>query len=406
MVSETTHRADAIIVGAGPAGSTAAATLARRGWKVVLADRAAFPRDKTCGDALTPRAIPVLERLGVLAELTSGEHQVVRGARLIAPNGTRWHLRFADHDLGLPPFGLVIARYELDRVLCEHAVAAGAHFLPGFRATGALRDRKVVVGVEGQVDGQTASLIAPITILATGASVGLLRAFGLLQTLPPGINAIRGYFSGVPDLSDELEFYFDPALAPGYAWVFPMAGNRANIGLGVLARGRGSREAPNLHRCMDEFLVRHARLQGIRRDGPLKGYPLRIDFPSCRPAGPGFLLAGEAAGLVNPVTGEGIDLALESGELAAQAADTALRQDGAAGRRLAPYARTLHARYASQFRGTRLLLRLATGPRAIDILIHQALRKPRLARVIAGINVGTVSPYAAFSPRVWWDILT
>jgi geranylgeranyl reductase family protein len=406
MSFENSLQADVVVAGAGPAGSTAAALLAARGWHVLLVDRAVFPRNKTCGDGLTPRAIPVLERLGVLAALKDSGHQVVKGARLIAPDETEWHLDFSEHNLELPPFGLVIPRHTLDRVLCQYAVTRGAQFLPGVHATGPLRDGAAVVGLQGRIGDRLVSLIAPLTILATGANIGLLRAFGLLETMPPGINAVRGYFAGVPDLADELEFYFDAALAPGYGWVFPLGDGRANIGLGTPVRSGAGSAVPPLHRRMAEFLARHPRLQAARSEGPLSGYPLRTDYPSCRSYGGGFLLAGEAAGLVNPVTGEGIDLALESAELAAKVADEALRQGDTSSRRLAPYDSALYARYAGFFRGARLLLRLATGPRAINILIRQALRKPHLANVIAGINTGTISPYAAFTPRVWWDILT
>jgi geranylgeranyl reductase family protein len=399
-------RADVVVVGAGPAGSTAAAVLARHGWDVLLADRADFPRDKTCGDGLTPRAMPVLERLGLLEQLRGRGHQVVRGARLHAPNGAPWSLRFVDYNLGLPPFGLVVPRYELDQALCRHAIAQGARFLPQFDASRPIRDGRGVAGVEGRTGSDRVSLAASITILATGANLSLLRAFGILDQMPPGINAIRGYFDGIPDLSDELEFYFDAGLAPGYAWVFPVAGGLANIGLGMMVSRRPGAEAPNLRRRLAEFMARYPRLRDARPAGPLKGHPLRTDFPTCKATGPGFMLAGEALGLVNPVTGEGIDLALESGELAAELAHAALRRGDAAFRSLVPYSRALHARYAAMFQGARLLLRLATGPRAIDILIRQALRKPYLAEVIAGINVGVLSPYAAFSPRVWWDILT
>jgi flavin-dependent dehydrogenase len=215
-MAATTVRADVVVVGAGPAGSIAAAILAHRGWDVLLADRAAFPRDKACEDGLTPRAISVLDRLGLLSTLRAGGHQVVGGARLFAPNGTEWRLRFADYDLGLPPLGLVVTRSELDHLLCQHAVARGARFLAGFRVTGPIHCGKAVTGVRGTTCGQLVSALAPLTILATGANIGLLRASGLLQTMPPGINAIRGYFTGVPDLSDEFELYFDATLAHSY----------------------------------------------------------------------------------------------------------------------------------------------------------------------------------------------
>jgi flavin-dependent dehydrogenase len=443
--------ADVLIVGAGPAGCAAAALLARRGHDVLLVDRAHFPRDKTCGDCLTPRAIAALGRLGVLPELLSAGYRQVGGARLVAADGTTFSMRFGDYDLGLPAYGLVVPRLELDERLRQRAVAAGARFLAGVRVTAPIYDLTPqtpsrstplglltakplpsgegehlslppspetavpflewggrggeVVGVQAEADGQTLAFRARLTILATGASIGLLRAFGVLQEMPPGINAIRGYFTGVPDLEDELEFYFDRELAPGYGWIFHLADGRANVGVGIFSRN-GAGTGLNVCKLLAEFLQRHPRLRNARPVGSARGYPLRIDFPRCLPTGDGFLLAGEALGLVNPVTGEGIDLALESGELAAEAADRALRQGDTSATGLVPYRRALHARYASFFRGIHLLLKLATSPRALNVLIRQAGRKPHLARTIAGINLGMVSPWTAFAPRTWCDILT
>jgi menaquinone-9 beta-reductase len=407
-----TYTADVIIVGAGPAGSTAAALLARAGLHVLLADRADFPRDKTCGDGLTPRAVAVLDRLGVLPALQARGYQSISGAVTVAPSGAAFTSRFAEACLGLPQFGMVVPRFELDDLLRQHAVDAGAQFLPGLHVTGPVYQDggPLVTGVRGQLAGQEVMLAAPLTILATGASIGLLRAFGVLQRIPPGVNAIRGYFTGVEGLTDRFEFYFDRELNPGYGWIFPLADGRANVGVGLFNARRDNAAAEtaaaNPRRLLAEFMARHPRLATARPDGPIKGYPLRTDFPTCRPSGPGYLLVGETLGLVHPVTGEGIDLAIESAELAAAAALAALRCHNVSPAALRPYDRALMRRYATLFRGARLLLRYATGPRALNILIGKAEHKPYLARAIAGINLGVISPLAALSPHVWWDVLT
>lgn len=404
---DANHDADVLIVGAGPSGSGLAALLAARGLDVLLLDRATFPRDKTCGDGLTPRAIPVLDRLGVLGKLEAGGYQRILGAALHAAGGEPWTLTFADYPVGLPPFGLVVPRFELDNLLLENALARGARFLSGFHASAPVRDPQTgaVVGVTGELEGREAVRRARVTVLAVGAHIGLLRSFGLLQKMPPGINAIRGYFAGIPDLGPYFEFYFQPELAPGYAWVFPLADGRANVGLGVVDRGGG--DAPrNLRRLLADFMARSPRLKDATPSGPSKGFPLRIDFPGVRPCGDGFLLVGESLGLVNPVTGEGIDLALESAELAAPVIAAALGNGAATWPSLAPYDRALQRRYAGFFRGVRVLLQLATSPRAIRVLTRQAQKKPRLARLVAAINLGVASPWQAFSPFTWWDILT
>ncbi len=406
-MKELSFVADVVVVGAGPAGSTVAGLLARRGWHVVLADRAAFPREKTCGDGLTPRAVSALQRLGVLPELEKAGFLKVSGARLVSPTGETWRLRFAEYDFGFPPYGLIVPRYRLDAQLLAWAVAGGAQFLPETEVTGPFREAAVrpVAGVVGDRDGQRVVIRARATVLAVGARIGLLRAFGLLAQMPPGINAIRGYFEGVADLSTEFEFYFERDLLPGYAWVFPLADGRANVGLGVFGRD-GTRNQSNLRRLLAGFMQRWPRLREARPVAPLRGFPLRIDYPSSPVGGEGFLLAGEALGLVNPVTGEGIDLALESGELAAQAIDVTLRLGRGAHDIVRLYRRMLDRRYKGFFLGTRLLLRLAMRPRSLDVLIRKGREKPRLGRLIAGINMGVASPWLAFAPRTWWEILT
>jgi len=400
-----TDSADIVIVGAGPAGSVTAAMLAKRGWDVLLLDRAVFPRDKTCGDGLTPRAVAVLERLGLLAAFPTHKYQIIHSARLVAPDGTDWQMRFGDYDLELPHFGLVVPRYELDDRLRQQAIAQGARFQAGVRVTRLLDEAGRVVGVQSRESGGLVTVRATLTVLATGANIGLLRSAGLLERMPPGMNAIRGYFTGVPDLTDAFEFYFDQKLNPGYAWIFPLADGRANVGLGVPAR-RGAGGAPNLRQLLAEFMARQPKLQAAQPVGPIRSYPLRTDFPRYRAIGDGFLIVGEALGLVNPVTGEGIDLAMESAELAAEAADKALRQGDVSVGGLVSYERALRSNYASFFRGVRLLLRLATGRRALNLLIRKAGYKPYLAHIMAGINLGTVSPWLAFFPRTWWNILT
>ncbi len=180
----------------------------------------------------------------------------------------------------------------------------------------------------------------------------------------------------------------------------------APISASGISQRAGSRKVPNLSHLLKEFLARHPQFRDAVPDGPLKGFPLRTDYPSHAPAGPGYLIVGESLGLVNPATGEGIDLAMESAELAAQAAGLALERGDTSRRGLAPYGRLLDRRYGSLFHGLQVVKHLAMGPHAISILVHKAQHKPRLARAIAGITLGAISPWTAFTPQVWWDILT
>lgn len=399
--------ADVLIVGAGPAGSAVAAQLAAAGWDVLLVDRACFPRDKTCGDGLTPRAVKVFQELGVLEKVAAQAHRIT-GAALLSPSGYQLHIAFADYLDGWPPFGLTLPRFHLDETLREHALTQGARFLPDCKVLGpGAPDATRGVELLGQCHGEPCRLHARLAILATGANLSLLRAFGLLERMPPTVSAARAYWEGVEESAENFEFFFDRRLDRGYAWLFPLGDGRANVGLGLFPNGRQG--PPSAARQLLPFLEQHPalaqRLQRAQRVGPVKGYPLRTDFP-CHPmVRDGVMLVGEACGLVNPVTGEGIDLALESGLLAAEVADRALRDGHLSVRGLRPYERELHARFARFFWEMRWMVRLAMGPRALDILIRQSLRHPDLARIITQITLGLILPHTAFTLRTWQALL-
>ncbi|MCD6289814.1 MAG: geranylgeranyl reductase family protein [Anaerolineae bacterium] len=398
--------ADVLIVGAGPAGSAAATRLAQEGWDVLLVDKAHFPREKTCGDGLTPRAIAALRTLGVLDQVAARAHRVT-GARLISPSGYQLHIRFADYLDELPPYGLIIPRLYLDDLLRQHAIGQGARFLSGCKVTGPRRDHGSQV-VLGRRNGERITLHARLIILATGAHLSLLRAFGFLNHVPSMVPAARAYWDGLQDPKDAFEFYFDRRLRPGYAWLFPVGDGRANVGVGLFPTGHGRPLFTT--RLLSILLNGHSllrdRLRRAHRATPIKGYPLRTDFPSHPVVQENVMVIGEACGLVNPVTGEGIDLAIESGLLAAEIANEALHHLGDHFTvMLCRYERELHRRFAALFRGMRSLLRLAMGRRALDILIRKGARHPELARTIVRINLGLTSPRAAFAPRTWQDIL-
>lgn len=398
--------ADVLVVGAGPAGSTTAYLLARQGWDVLLVDRAHFPRPKTCGDGLTPRAVAALHRLGLLPQLLEAGYPRVEGARMVAPAGHEWGVRFAEVVRQMPGYGLSVPRVELDEWLRRQAVSAGARFLGGFHAQAALRGDGLVNGVQGWLAGQVQTIHARLTVAATGVSIGLPRTLGVMDRLPPVVQAVRAYFEGVEGLDGTFEFHFYCQLPSGYAWIFPGPKGQANVGLGLFPAGGPHHTNPK--ELLNEFLNQphvRQRFRNARLLGQFQAHPLRTDYPDSPVCGPGFLLVGEAAGLVNPVTGEGIDLALESGEIAAAIVGDALAQGDVSARALRRYERTLHRRFARWFVGLRRLAPWVMRPQALNILIAKAARWPELGRTIVGVILGTASPWLAFSPRTWWYIL-
>jgi geranylgeranyl reductase family protein len=304
---------DIAIVGAGPAGSSCAALLAQRGHKVALIDRCQFPRDKVCGDGITPRGARALARLGVLPEVLA-KAQAHRGVTIRGGAAKSFTIPF-ERDFSQPSELLVIPRLILDNLLVEHAVRSGAGFMPGIKVT------QVRVAQSGSClieDGTGVVAEAHLAVLATGAQSQLLRSAGLLDEKPLIEHAARTYFDDVEGLDENVTLFFDGVDMPGYGWIFPTGPRSANIGCGVFDQG-GTRQARRLAQLVKEHPLLAPMLATARQTEAIRTYPLRTDF---RPAHAGRaprVCIGEAAGLVNPITGEGIDYALESAQFLVEA---------------------------------------------------------------------------------------
>lgn len=303
--------ADLLVIGAGPAGSAAAITAARRGARVTVVDRATFPRDKTCGDGLTTGALRALERLGVpLTDL--GASVRVDDVVLVSPAGRRIALRLP----GPGEHGRVIRRIDLDAALVAHARDAGASVLEGAELTELKQSGS---GVDATLaDGSVVR--APFAIAADGHYSTARR---LLRPDDPPVrgewSAFRQYWTGVDDA--RLWVLFERDLLPGYAWVFPLPDGRANVGFGMLrAPGvTGKVLAARWRSLLDRPRLRDILGSGARPEGPHRAWPIPSHLDPDRLTCDQVLFAGDAAGVVDPMTGEGIAQALETGMLAAEA---------------------------------------------------------------------------------------
>jgi menaquinone-9 beta-reductase len=304
---------DVLVVGAGPAGVAAALTAHERGLHVACLDRATFPRDKTCGDGLTASALRLLEALGVGVPAIASTQPVTTVA-LRGPNG-----RISE--LPLPRDGhhaVVTTRLDLDAALVRRAREAGVDVHEG-RTVMALemtRDRVVVEHADG--DGTTIATSAQYVIAGDGHYSTVRRLVAPEPDRDLGSwHAFRQYFRGVDD--DRLWVLFEPDLLPGYAWVFPLPGARANVGFGVLRDPHTSgKQLAGLWRdLLDRPALRDVLGPRAEPEAPHRAWPIPASFDPRRATAGRVLFAGDAAGVVDPMTGEGIAQALESGMLAA-----------------------------------------------------------------------------------------
>ncbi len=347
---------EVIVVGAGPAGSSTAYYLARRGRRVLLLERGRFPRDKSCGDGLTLPAVRILEETGVLEHLPDAGR--IKGARVFMRS--RGHRDFLYPSSNVAPdFGLVVPRFQLDKLICQQAVAAGAELWEKALVAQLIRHEGGVVGVEVSREAGPQRLLAQVVVAADGAASRLAFQAGLAQNAAAKHGfAIRTYFTGIEGLEDLLEIYMpltDPTdryILPSYGWVFPTGSSSANIGVGIFERGHDVKVRKLMARFLSDLKNQDPRFRHMEDCGTWLGAPLNFGFVPERCVARGLLLVGDAAGMISPFTGEGISYALESGKLAAEAIDRNLRADGQTPD-LTDYADMLEKRFAGYFEAGR-----------------------------------------------------
>ncbi len=381
--TNTSQRVDVLVVGAGPGGSAAAYHLARHGIDVLLLERSAFPRDKVCGDGLTPRGVKALQRMGVDVDEPGFER--VRGLRIYSRKVTLelpWP-RLERY----PDFGLVRTRRDFDELLARRAQKAGAVLREGTEAVAPLvRDG----WVEGAVvrptgGGASAEVRARFVVAADGASSRLAGQVGVRRdsTRPLGI-AARRYYRAVRSPGPWLEVWMDlwdgDSLMPGYGWLFPLADGRVNVGAGLLNTFRDFRNV-SAQRVFDAFARMLPADWGVAEDsadGRVLSGPLPMGMNRTPQAVPGMLVVGDAAGVVNPFNGEGIAYAMESGEVAAELIHDALvrRRPGLA----QMYPTVLRERYGRYFHVGRRFVRLIGNPAVMRTFTDYGLPQEWLMR--------------------------
>lgn len=392
------------VVGAGPAGSAAAYFLAQRGLDVLLIDRGEFPRDKTCGDGLSPRALKVMEAMGALPQARA-LGQAIEGVRFISPDGTWMQARLPPYPAH-PAYALILPRLILDDLLRTRALSAGARFLG---RTHIVNLRPQSAGVELEDKDGAGTIRARAAILATGASTSLLQASRVLRRRPSFRVAARGYFEGLDHPSEQIDFHFDGVPLPGYGWVFPTGDGTANVGAGTLGPSTAfDRLGRNSRRLFDGFLglpSMQAELGSGRRLGPVKSYPLRMDFARVPTFGPRLLLAGEACGLVNPLTGEGIDYALESGQIAAEFLAEIMESGEPRPTVWREYDRRLRRRFQRGFEYTQRMRRVYLRPWFLNRFLRLARLRPDLERMLVDIALGMRDAAQGTSLKTLYRIL-
>ena len=333
---------------------------------MVVVERKQFPRDKTCGDGLTPRAVKSLNDMGLGDQLT--RYHRYGGLRAVAHNRTM-ELAWPQHPV-FPDYGYVVRRRELDQMVADHAVAAGAEMRLATEATRPILVNGLLDGAEvvDKTTGHTGQIKARYVAVADGANSRFGRALGTARDRAyPQAMAIRTYFESPLHDTPWIESALDMRdrnghSLPGYGWIFPLGDGTVNVGVGLLSTFRDYTSVNTSH-LMQEFAATLPAYWEIDPNRPLMD-PVGGRLPmagSVNPkAGPNYLVVGDAAGSVNPFNGEGIDYAYETGKMAADlVAEAIATGDGGV---IWRYPEMLEENYGAYFHVARLFARLIGKP--------------------------------------------
>jgi geranylgeranyl reductase family protein len=386
---------DVVIVGAGPSGSACAYWLSQAGWSVCLIEKKTFPREKTCGDGLTPRSVHQIIEMGLEPVVAQHAHKF-QGLRSFG-FGASLEMKWPEHPI-FPNYGYTITRYNLDGLIAQSAVEHGATLLSGVEALDLLEPEPSIDALSGakgvivkeKDTGLTAEIRGRYLVVGDGQNSRIGRALGTTRNRewPMGM-ALRGYYTS--DRHDEpwIDSHLDIRdtkgdVVPGYGWIFPLGDGRVNVGVGLLSTG-GAWKGVNTTKLQEYFVAQVAEDWGLSDEtceGPATGGRLPMGLAVGPRVGPNTLTIGDATGTVNPFNGEGIAYGYESGRLAAGALGEALlREDAAA---LMLYDERMDEAYGDYYKVARAFVRLISEPKILSVCVGAGLRiKPLMDELLA-----------------------
>jgi geranylgeranyl reductase family protein len=380
---------DVIIVGAGPAGATAATLLAQRGYDVLLLDRDHFPRDKACGDGIPTGCIEIMARLGmddkIQGAIERGEFHRIDQVRIYSPKGKMLRAPLKEGENGARSY--VAPRTYFDALIQQQAVESGAEFKQALVKGPILHDGQVV-GVQAQLNGDVKELRSRVIIGADGVTSVIARSLRPKEAQHVDAHravALRAYINDIEENPHEVEFYLYDEILPGYAWIFTAGKQKANIGLGMRLDVFRERDY-NLKKMLQKFLEMPQIKKRLKRGGELEGIKIwQLNFGSQKElqfAYDGAILIGDAAGFINPLTGGGIHNGMISAGLAAQTIDDALQKGNTSRQALGKYEQQCHEAMWQGMRRSYFIQRwVLRFPSLADILFSLTGKDGALARI-------------------------
>ena len=403
-ISAQSRHCDVLVVGGGPSGASCAYWLASAGHDVVMVERKTYPREKTCGDGLTPRSVKQLEDMGLGEDLAGAGHRY-SGLRSHG-FGRTLELTWPGHP-DLPGYGYVITRKDLDALVADRASKAGATVWDGAEATEPIVEGGLLRGATVRVKPTTSASRVPASdvavraryvVVADGANSRFGRTLGTSRNraYPLGM-AIRGYWQSPRHDEPWIDSWLDIKdkagnVLPGYGWIFPVGDGRINVGIGLLSTFNQWKAVNTTHllQAFSEYAPPSWDIRPETACGAPTGGRLPMGMSVGPHAGPTWLVVGDAGGTINPFNGEGIAYAYESGRMAADAVALALSTgDGMA---LQTYEKRLQESYALYYKVARAFVKVIGRPEVMRTLVTTGMRSRSLMEWVLRIMANILRP--------------
>ncbi len=408
MADATDNVYDLIIVGGGPAGATAALYAGRHGLKTLLLEKERFPRDKVCGDALSGKAVTVLRELGLLEKVRGLPGASIRSVTFGSPDHTEAHI-----DLGRSSrqdflTGFVIRRQVFDHFLFEEARRAADACVEGFAVRDLVVEGGQVVGVRGTGRDGRAEYRGRVVLGADGFNSVVARRAGLYRHEPGHwVVALRCYYQNVGGLTDRIELHFIDEALPGYFWIFPLEDGCANVGIGMRhdylkRRGGDLRAALQAAIRSPHFRGRFAGAKALEK--PV-GWNLPLGSKRRKISGGGFMLLGDAAGLIDPFTGEGIGNAMYSARLAVETAREARAAGDFSEASLSGYEGRVWDALGDELRVSFQMQQLGRLRFLLNFVIRKAARNREISDLICGMIANEVPKQRLMNPLFYLKLM-
>ena len=399
---------DIIIVGGGPAGTSAALYAHKMGLKTIILDKNTFPRDKICGDALSGKSVKYMRELGVLDQVANLNGSTIRRITFGSPSHKQFDIHLNNpQNKGDIKEGYVIPREIYDNFLFEKAKEV-TEIIENFNVNDLLYENNKIIGISGKHKKEVHQIYAPLILGCDGAKSTIARKLGFhTEDQENTAIAIRCYYEGVKGLTDQIELHFVDEVLPGYFWLFPAGDNIANIGLG-LSKKFAKKDERKLSQILDEVTASpyfKDRFSDAKKLEKPKGWSLplgRIQRPSY---GDGFMLLGDAAGLIDPFTGEGIGNAMASAKFAVEVASQAKKNNDYSKDVLSKYHKLVWDELGSELRTSTKLQNLSNYRTLLNIVINKASRNKDIQDIISGMLTKEISKDKLSNPLFYLKVL-